>query len=258
MKNKIRFGIYTIIGLLLLAGLVIGTQTTITDTGVNSTSLYQNGKQVLDTSSTLNVSNIPSNSIGNTQLEYDTGQGLTTSDNPTFAGEKLNGDLNMNGNAITGITNMGVTSTYNALQWSTSGLVFHGDTQGDMLDLNDANAQIVFYDKLVGWPDGGVDIGIDGGVYGYKRFKNAYFTGTISTGHGNNELYPMNQAVLNTSNPTFAGATLNGDLNMGANTINITNGDYVRWSSGATITSNSTCLILKSPDGTGVMNICNT
>ncbi len=40
--------------------------------------------------------------------------------------------------------------------------------------------------------------------------------------------------------------------------IQLANGDEVVWSSGATITSNSTCLILKSPDGTGIMNVCNT
>lgn len=50
---------------------------------------------------------------------------------------------------------------------------------------------------------------------------------TLNTGQGNYELYAMNQDVLTTSSPTFAGLTLNGNLILGSHALTTTNTDLI-------------------------------
>jgi len=50
---------------------------------------------------------------------------------------------------------------------------------------------------------------------------------TIDTGQGAHELYAMDQNVLATSSPTFAGLTLNGNLVLGANTLTTSNTNLI-------------------------------
>ncbi|MFA5133013.1 MAG: hypothetical protein WC444_06830 [Candidatus Paceibacterota bacterium] len=64
--------------------------------------------------------------------------------------------------------------------------------------------------------------------------------------------------VMNSKNVTgitYLNAT-NQDL---GGQLNMTGSNQVIWfANNASITTNTTCLILRSPDGTGVMNVCNT
>ena len=56
-------------------------------------------------------------------------------------------------------------------------------------------------------------------VIGDANFTGAVYATTLDTGQGANELYDMNQNVLTTSSPTFAGLTMTGNVAMGGNKI---------------------------------------
>jgi len=72
---------------------------------------------------------------------------------------------------------------------------------------------------------------------GYYKSGDAATFSTVNTGQGAYELYAMNQDVESSDAVTF---------------LNITLGN------GAYIYGNSTCTILTSPDGSGVLEICDT
>ncbi|MDP3992548.1 MAG: hypothetical protein Q8P79_03530, partial [Nanoarchaeota archaeon] len=59
---------------------------------------------------TLGGANITADSIGDTQLAFNTGQHLTTASSPTFGGLTLNGNLNLSGKNITNVDHIDANS----------------------------------------------------------------------------------------------------------------------------------------------------
>ena len=133
---------------------------------------------------------------------YDMDQNVLTSSSPTFSGLTMTGNVAMSGNKITGLADGSADNdavTYSQLQSVNSTVT------GDYVPYTGATKAI--------------NLGVQ-----FLTTTGAVSTGaltstTINTGQGANELYAMNQDVLNTSSVKFAGINTTSNITMSGNYI---------------------------------------